>query len=104
MTDQLLACSSARRQRLEAAELDLYQLVTRLRDMLQQLPRHIQLLVLAEQGAGRVMADAARLEQVILNLAVNARDAMSAGGRLTIDIASMHLDKERAGRFLDSNP
>ena len=103
LTDQLLALS--RRQRLQPAELDLHTVVASLHGMLEKLlGADIELVVLPGEGAARVMADAARLEQVILNLAVNARDAMSTGGRLTVAIADMQLDEEQARGYLDARP
>ncbi len=103
LTDQLLALS--RRQRLQPVELDLNELVVGLKEMLQQLLRSdIELVVLSDPSITAVMADAARLEQVILNLVVNARDAMSAGGRLTLSTSCLLLDAERAHSFLDAQP
>ena len=103
LTDQLLALS--RRQRLQPVALDLNALVTGLKDMLQQLlSTDIELVVLPDRDIAPVMADEARLEQVILNLVVNARDAMPAGGRLTISTSGLLLDAEQAHSFLDARP
>ncbi len=103
LTDQLMALS--RHQRLRPEELDLNAVIANIKDMLLKLMGgDIELVTLPDPGAGRVMADAAKLEQVILNLAVNARDAMPAGGRLTISTSSIHLDDEQARCFLDARP
>jgi PAS domain S-box-containing protein len=103
LTDQLLALS--RRQRLHPAELDLGGVVAGLKDMLQKLlGADIELVVLSDPAVAPVMADVARLEQVILNLAVNARDAMPEGGRLTISTSGLYLDDEQVRSFLDAQP
>src|SRR5207245_10848737 len=53
----------------------------------------IDLAVKSQEGIGRVTADPGQIEQVILNLAINARDAMPRGGRLTIETANVDLDE-----------
>lgn len=103
LTDQLLALS--RRQRLQPVELDLNALIASLNDMLRQLlSADIELVVLPDPAIAPVMADAARLEQVILNLVVNARDAMAGGGRLTISTSNQVLDAVQAQAFFDAKP
>ncbi|APG27883.1 hypothetical protein A7E78_08580 [Syntrophotalea acetylenivorans] len=103
LTDQLLALS--RRQRLQPVELDVNALVASLKDMLQQLlGAEIELIVSPGSAIAPIMADAGRLEQVILNLVVNARDAMPAGGQLTISTANLLLDGAQAQAFLDAKP
>jgi two-component system, cell cycle sensor histidine kinase and response regulator CckA len=91
LTAQLLAFS--RKQTLQPRLLDLNSLVTNLAAMLHRLiGEDIELrTVLAPQPA-RVSADPGQLEQVLVNLAVNARDAMAGGGTLTVAIS--HLDLE----------
>ncbi len=80
---QLLAFS--RRQHLSPRVLDLNQSVTGVYKMLRRLiPESIEIRMELEKGIGSVKADPGQIEQIILNLAVNARDAMPAGGALTI--------------------
>lgn len=85
LTRQLLAFS--RRQVLEFRTLDLNAVMADMRDMLERLiGEDITLAILRAEGPALVRADFGYLEQVVLNLAVNARDAMPAGGRLTMEI------------------
>jgi PAS domain S-box-containing protein len=90
LTRQLLAFS--RKQMLQPRVLDLNTVVT---GMAQMLPRligeHIDLRFRLGNSLGQVKADPGQVEQVIMNLAVNARDAMPEGGVLTIKTANVHL-------------
>ena len=91
LTRQLLAFG--RRQVLEMRTLDLNAVVRHLGTFLSRvLPESVQLSVLPGDGLGRVWADPSQLEQILMNLAVNARDAMPGGGRLTIETANVELD------------
>jgi len=91
LTRQLLAFG--RRQVLEMRTLDLNAVVRHLGTFLARvLPESVQLTVLPAEGLGRVWADPSQLEQILMNLAVNARDAMPGGGRLTIETANTELD------------
>jgi len=91
LTRQLLAFS--RKQVLRSTLVDLNQLVTGVCEMLRRLiGEHIALDVVSAPDLARVLADAGQLEQVVINLAVNARDAMEQGGRLTLETANVHLD------------
>ncbi len=103
LTSQLLAFS--RRQMLQPKVINLNVLVKDLQKMLRRLiGEHIELLTQAEQTAAYVKADPGQIEQVIMNLVVNARDAMPRGGRLVIQTASVHLDATYAREHVDVAP
>src|SRR5580658_460407 len=103
LTNQLLAFS--RRQVLQLKVIDLNQAVTSLGSMLQRLiGEDIELRLELRPELGRVSADPSQLEQVLMNLAVNARDAMPQGGTLTIETANVQLDETYAGRHIAVKP
>jgi len=107
LTRQLLAFS--RRQVLEPRALDLNAVVGNVEKMLRRLiGADIELRTVLRPGLGAAMADPGQLEQVIMNLALNARDAMPDGGKLTIETADAELDpayadehpRVQAGRYV----
>jgi two-component system cell cycle sensor histidine kinase/response regulator CckA len=92
LTQQLLAFS--RKQVFEPQILDLKTIVAEAAKMLERLiGEDIALDIVPVQQIGMVKADRGQIERVILNLAVNARDAMPQGGKITIEIADVELDE-----------
>jgi len=92
LTQQLLAYS--RKQVLRPEELDINELVANVTKMLRRLiHENIQLNTVLDPKIGWVKADPAQLEQVIINLAINARDSMPEGGKLTIETQDLVLDE-----------
>ncbi|HEY4739971.1 MAG TPA: PAS domain S-box protein, partial [Candidatus Acidoferrales bacterium] len=95
LTRQLLAFS--RKQVLQPKVLDLNAVVGGMQNLLQRLiGENIELRVVLNPAIGRVKADFGQLEQVIMNLAVNSRDAMPGGGILTIETSNVELDERYA--------
>ncbi len=97
LTRQLLAFS--RKEAVQARSLNLDSLVANLERMLRRLLGEDLELAVVPSGGGWVKADPGHLEQVIVNLALNARDAMPRGGRLSIATACVELAEPRRGRF-----
>jgi len=93
LTRQLLMFS--RQQVITPKVLDLNEVVASVDRMVARiLGEDIELITLPAAGLGRVLADRNNVEQVIMNLVVNARDAMPVGGKLTIETGNVHLDTE----------
>ncbi|HYJ87896.1 MAG TPA: ATP-binding protein, partial [Pyrinomonadaceae bacterium] len=99
LTRQLLAFS--RKQILQPQVMDLNQIVVELSKMLQRLiGEDVDLLMGLQADLGKVKADPNQLEQVLMNLCVNARDAMPKGGKLTIETSNVQLGEEFASQHL----
>ena len=95
LTRQLLAFS--RKQLLQPKVIDLNQLVVDMERLLRRvIGERFDLQTKPDAEVGTVLADPTQIEQVILNLGVNARDAMPRGGQLIIRTANVHLDKWKA--------
>jgi PAS domain S-box-containing protein len=103
LTHQLLAFS--RKQVLKPKVLDINEVVVDTSKLLQRLiGEDVQLSIVSNQRVGRIEVDPGQLTQVIVNLAVNARDAMPNGGSLTIETSNVYLDKEYAALHYPTKP
>jgi PAS domain S-box-containing protein len=103
LTRQLLAFS--RKQVLQPEPLDLNRIAAGIEKMLDRiLGEDIELHLTLAADLGRTMADPGQIEQVIMNLAVNARDAMPEGGLLTIETSNVELDAEYAASHMAVKP
>jgi signal transduction histidine kinase len=95
LTRQMLAFS--RKQALQPKVLDVSVVVEDVGKFLRRLiPEDVEVIFQSDESLGRVKADASQLEQVLLNLTVNARDAMPQGGKLTIETRNVTMDAELA--------
>jgi two-component system, cell cycle sensor histidine kinase and response regulator CckA len=102
VTRHLLAFS--RGTAVDARIVDLNQMLTHMEPMLRRLlGQNIELLMLPAPELGRVKVDPSQIEQVIVNLATNARDAMPSGGKLVVETGNVDLD-EAAGKRLGITP
>jgi PAS domain S-box-containing protein len=103
LTHQLLAFS--RKQILELRVLDLNVTVTGIEPLLRRMIREdIEIATALDPAAGRVKADVGQIEQVLLNLGVNASDAMPQGGRLTLATGNVTLDAAYARTHAEVEP
>ena len=103
LTHQLLAFS--RKQVLQPEVLDLNAVVGDMGKMLRHLiSENIELNIVSGESLGPVKADQGQVEQVIMNLVINARDAMPEGGKLTIETAKIILDESYARRHAGVQP
>ncbi|MFI5118973.1 MAG: PAS domain S-box protein [Thermoanaerobaculia bacterium] len=103
LTRQLLAFS--RKQVLELRVIDLNRVVSNTHKMLRRLiGEDIELVTSLKERLGSVKADTGQIEQVLLNLVVNSRDAMPEGGRLTIETSEVELDESYSTFHFDVPP
>jgi len=103
LTRQLLAFG--RKQILQPIPLDLNSIVSDINKMLRRLiGEDINLNAKLAADLKRVKADPGQIEQVLVNLVVNARDAMPKGGKLTIETTNAELDREYASTHVGANP
>jgi two-component system cell cycle sensor histidine kinase/response regulator CckA len=103
LTRQLLAFS--RKQMMEMRVVDLNEVVKGLEKMLKRIiGEDIELVSYLSEGLWRVRVDPSQMEQAIINIVVNARDAMPQGGKLTIETANVELDEEYARRHIAVKP
>ena len=103
LTRQLLAFG--RRQVLAPQVLDLNGVVSNVEKMLRRLiGEDVELVAFPGANLGRVKADPGQIEQVLLNLAVNARDAMPTGGKLTIETSNVELGEDYAASHYPMKP
>jgi PAS domain S-box-containing protein len=102
LTERLLAFSHG--GAMQPLVLDLNLTLSNMEPMLRRLlGQNIELLLLTAPGLGRIKADPAQIEQVIVNLAANARDAMPNGGKLVVETANVDL-AEQSGERLGMKP
>src|SRR5438270_10088600 len=103
LTSQLLAFS--RKQVMSPRMLDLNAVLQEVDRMLPRLiGEDVQLSIVQGANLANVKADPGQMEQVIMNLCVNARDAMPRGGKLTIETANVKIDSDGARRIGASSP
>ncbi len=107
LTQQMLAFS--RRQIMQPKIIELNSILRSMENFLKRLlGEDIELHMIFDEGLGRIKADPSKVEQVIMNLSINARDAMPEGGRLIIETSNTEMDEEytshhagsRIGRYV----
>jgi len=98
LTRQLL--TYARRQAIDPVNLGLNSVVTELMKLIGKVAgERVETRTLLEEGLPAVRADRGQIEQVLMNLCLNARDAMPSGGNLLVETASVHVDEEHVSRY-----
>ncbi|MES2474106.1 MAG: response regulator, partial [Pseudomonadota bacterium] len=103
LTGQLLAF--ARRQALEPKSVDMGRVIRDMSDMLRRtLGENMQVETVIAGGLWNTLVDPNQVENTVLNLAINARDAMSDGGKLTLEVANAHLDDAYALAHAEVTP
>ncbi len=95
----------SRKSEVKPVPLNLNHRVTELRKMLERtVPKMIEIQLLLAEDLATINADATQMDQILMNLAVNARDAMPEGGRLVIETANVVLDEDYAASHLNAKP
>ncbi len=95
----------SRKSEVNPFPLDLNRRITELRKMLDRtVPKMIEIQLFLAEDLATINADATQMDQILMNLAVNARDAMPEGGRLVIETANVVLDEHYAASHLGANP
>jgi PAS domain S-box-containing protein len=102
LTERLLAFS--RRQNLEPMPVDANKIVSEMSEMIRHTLGTIELETVLAGGLWKTLLDPNQLENVLLNLAINARDAMPDGGKVTIETGNSHLDAAYAAANADVTP
>jgi signal transduction histidine kinase/ActR/RegA family two-component response regulator len=102
LTERLLAFS--RRQNLEPLPVDANKIVSEMSEMIRHTLGTIELETVLAGGLWKTLLDPNQLENVVLNLAINARDAMPDGGKVTIETGNSHLDAAYAAANADVTP
>ncbi len=103
LTQQLLTFS--RQQIMKPQVIDLNRVLLDLKQMLERvLGEDVDLEIMVDSGTAPVKADAGQLTQILMNLVVNARDAMPRGGRITIETAKIDFEESRHTRFALASP
>ncbi|MDB5735797.1 MAG: hypothetical protein JWN16_2434 [Alphaproteobacteria bacterium] len=103
LTGQLLAF--ARRQPLEPRSVDMGRVIRDMSDLLRRtLGEKIQVEAVLAGGLWNTLADPNQVENTVLNMAINARDAMPEGGKLTLEVANAHLDDAYAAAHSEVTP
>jgi CheY-like chemotaxis protein len=103
LTRQLLAYG--RKQFLQPETLDLNRVIANMENMLPHLMGDdVDVRIVPAVGLKSVKADAGQIEQVIVNMAINARDAMPDGGKLTLEASNVTLSQDSVGRHLELKP
>jgi two-component system, cell cycle sensor histidine kinase and response regulator CckA len=100
-----LSLGFSRKQVLEPAILDLNQVIWEAHKLLRRLvPADIDIVPLLHPALGRVKADPGQIQQILINLLINARDAMPQGGKVTIETANMEFDESYCGQHPGVQP
>src|SRR5262249_44736548 len=103
LTRQLLAFS--RGQAAQPKTLDLNAILTGMEPLLRRLlGANNELIILPDPHLGRINADSGQIEQVVMNLATNSRDAMPNGGKLVLETANVDLEDSTAGKKIGVPP